>query len=547
MAQDLYDAVIVGGGPAGLTAALYLARARYRVVVVEKDSFGGQIQITDEVVNYPGVFSTTGKELTETMRKQAEAFGAEFLLAEATELDLTGDVKKVKTTKGELECLSVLLATGATPRSVGFAGEEEFKGHGVAYCATCDGEFFSGKEVFVIGGGFAAAEEAVFLTKYAKHVTMLVFTDDFTCAPAVAEPTKANEKIDILYNTEVLKVEGDSQLRSITWKNRQTGEETTYTAEAGDTFGVFVFVGYAPATELIANTAKIDKYGYVITDESNKTTADGLFAAGDVTIKPLRQVATAVGEAAQTATEMEKYIKAAQDKTGLAGVQPATRLPKEDKVEEKPVAKADSELFDEDMLAQLNAVFDRMANPVVLRVHTCQKLVSDELQGYMSELAKLSDKLTLELVDKTPEREAELPFVEVVRQDGTASGLEFHGVPGGHEFTSFVLGLYNVAGPGQPIDEADKTRIAALDEAIDIKLLVGLSCTMCPETVLSAQRIAADNSKVSAHVFDINHFADLKDKYNVMSVPCTVITKADGSETVSFGKKNLSQMLDLVG
>ena len=163
--KSLYDAVIIGGGPAGLTAALYLARARYRVLVVERETFGGQITITSEVVNYPGVLSASGAELTETMRRQAESFGAEFLLAEVTGLDLAGDVKRVSTSRGELSCLAVLLATGASPRRLGFAGEEEFRGRGVAYCATCDGEFFTGKRVFVVGGGFAAAEESVFLTK----------------------------------------------------------------------------------------------------------------------------------------------------------------------------------------------------------------------------------------------------------------------------------------------------------------------------------------------------------------------------------------------
>lgn len=167
--ENLYDVVVIGGGPAGLTAALYLARARYRVVVVEKEHFGGQITITSEVVNFPGVERASGAALTETMRKQAESFGAEFLLAEVTELDMTGDVKTVQTSRGELRCFGVLLATGAHPRTVGFRGEEHFRGRGVAYCATCDGEFFTGKDVFVVGGGFAAAEESVFLTKYARQ------------------------------------------------------------------------------------------------------------------------------------------------------------------------------------------------------------------------------------------------------------------------------------------------------------------------------------------------------------------------------------------
>ena len=172
--NNLYDVIVIGGGPAGLTAAVYLARAKYRTLVVEKESFGGQITITDEVVNYPGVRRATGKELTETMRAQAESFGAEFMLTEVESLDLSGDIKTVKTARGELKAFGVLLATGAHPRMIGFKGEEEFKGRGVAYCATCDGEFFTGKEVFVVGGGFAAAEEAVFLTKYARHVTILV-------------------------------------------------------------------------------------------------------------------------------------------------------------------------------------------------------------------------------------------------------------------------------------------------------------------------------------------------------------------------------------
>ena len=219
--KNLYDVVIVGGGPAGLTAALYLARAKYRVVVVEKEHFGGQITITHEVVNYPGVKQASGAELTETMQKQAESFGAEFLLAQVESLELSGDVKIVKTDRGELKCFGVLLATGAHPRMVGFAGEEEFRGRGVAYCATCDGEFFTGKEVFVVGGGFAAAEEAVFLTKYARHVTILVREEDFTCAKSVADTARNNEKITVLTNTEVVNVSGDTVLRAIRYCNNK--------------------------------------------------------------------------------------------------------------------------------------------------------------------------------------------------------------------------------------------------------------------------------------------------------------------------------------
>ena len=244
--KNMYDVVVIGGGPAGLTAALYLGRARYRVVVVEKEKFGGQITITHEVVNYPGVEKTSGEALTATMRKQAESFGAEFLLAEVEEIVTEGDIKVVKTTRGDLKTYGILLATGAHPRMIGFKGEEEFRGRGVAYCATCDGEFFTGKEVFVIGGGFAAAEEAVFLTKYAKHVNVLIRKDDFSCAAATAEAAKSHEKITVIPNTVVEEVYGDSALRGIRYKNVKTGEVTEYKAETGDHIGVFVFAGYQP-------------------------------------------------------------------------------------------------------------------------------------------------------------------------------------------------------------------------------------------------------------------------------------------------------------
>ena len=244
---NFYDVVVIGGGPAGLTAALYLARARYRVVVVEKDHFGGQITITSEVVNYPGVGRTSGTELTETMRKQAEGFGAEFLLAEVTGLELSGDIKTVRTGRGDLRCFGVLLATGAHPRMVGFQGEEQFRGRGVAYCATCDGEFFTGKDVFVVGGGFAAAEESVFLTKYARQVTILIRGDDFTCAQATADAARNHEKITVLTNTEVEEVSGDTSLRYLRYRNTKTGQVTKHHAADGETFGVFVFAGYEPA------------------------------------------------------------------------------------------------------------------------------------------------------------------------------------------------------------------------------------------------------------------------------------------------------------
>ena len=532
--ENLYDVVVIGGGPAGLTAALYLARARYRVIVVEKERFGGQITITSEVVNYPGVGSASGSALTETMRRQAEGFGAEFALAEVTGLELDGDIKTIHTTRGDMRCFGVLLATGAHPRQVGFQGESEFRGRGVAYCATCDGEFFTGKDVFVVGGGFAAAEESVFLTKYARHVTILIRGDDFTCAEATADAARKHEKITILTNTVVEEVAGEDALRYLRYRNTQTGEVTEY---RGEGFGVFVFAGYQPATDLIRGLAERNDQGYVITDRTQQTTAPGLYAAGDVCVKPLRQVVTAVGDGALAATELERLAAAMQAKTGLHPVPPVSRAPASGQT--APAPSADS-LFSADMLAQLQAVFDRMAAPLVLRLALDDTPLSAELQHYMEQLAAQTDKLSVET--GAPEEADHLPCVRVCRADGTWTGLAFHGVPGGHEFTSFVLGLYNAAGPGQPIDEENRAAAAAIHQPVALQVLVSLSCTMCPELVTAAQRLAAENTQVTAQVYDLNHFPDLRDQYHVMSVPCLVIN----GETVSFGKKNIRQLLDLL-
>ena len=534
--ENLYDVVVIGGGPAGLTAALYLARARYRVVVVEKDHFGGQITITSEVVNFPGVERTSGAALTESMRKQAESFGAEFLLAEVTGLDLTGDVKTVRTSRCDLKCFGVLLATGAHPRMVGFQGEEQFRGRGVAYCATCDGEFFTDKDVFVVGGDFAAAEESVFLTKYARHVTILIRGDGFTCAQATADAARNHEKITVLTNTVVEEVSGDTALRFIRYRNTKTGQVTKHHAADGEAFGVFVFAGYEPATELVQGLAELDEQGYILTDRSQKTTADGLYAAGDVCVKPLRQVVTAVGDGALAATELERLCAAMQARTGLRPQQPVSRAE-----EAAAPAEAGSTLFNGDMLSQLHTVFARMASPLILRLFLDETPLSAELRQYMDELAAQSGKLSVELGD--PASADHLPCVRVCRADGDWTGLAFHGVPGGHEFTSFVLGLYNAAGPGQALDEESRNAIHAIQKTMDLQVLVSLSCTMCPELVTAAQRIAAENPNITAQVYDLNHFPDLREKYQVMSVPCLVV---NSGEQVSFGKKSIRQLLELL-
>ena len=537
--ENLYDVVVVGGGPAGLTAALYLARAKYRVLVLEKEQFGGQISITHEVVNYPGIAKTSGKALTDTIQQQAESFGAEFQLAEATGFDLVGDIKTVHTSKGDYRCFGILLATGAHPRTVGFKGEEEHKGRGVAYCATCDGEFFTGKEIFVVGGGYAAAEESVFLTKFARHVTILVRKDDFSCAASVADQAKNHEKITVLTNTVMEEVSGENGLTYARYKNTATGEVAEYKSK--ETFGVFVFAGYAPATEMLKGIVELNEQGYIVTDASQKTSTDGVYAAGDVCIKPLRQVVTATGDGALAATELEKYVAAVHRKTGLRADAPAPRQGKSNDTVNAQKEAESGELFTEEMRQQLDTVFARMETPLLLKLRLDDRPVSAELEQFITALSVLSDKLTVTAAERTASSQ-DAPCVSICNADGTETGLAFHGVPSGHEFTSFVLGLYNAAGPGQALDEATREQIAAITNKTDMKILVTLSCTMCPDLVVAAQRIAAANPNVTAHVYDIRHFENLKDQYKVMSVPCLVVD----DKKVSFGKKNIGQVLDYI-
>ena len=539
--KNLYDVIVVGGGPAGLAAALYLARAKYRVLVLEKEQFGGQITITHEVVNYPGIAKTSGKALTDTMQKQAESFGAEFMLAEAIGFDLTEDIKTVHTNRGDYCCFGVLLATGAHPRTVGFKGEEEHKGRGVAYCATCDGEFFTGKEVFVVGGGYAAAEESVFLTKFARHVTILIRKDDFSCAASVADQVRTHQKITVLPHTVMEEVSGENGLTYARYKNTATGEVTEVKRTNGEDFGVFVFVGYAPATEMLKGTVELNEQGYIITDASQKTSADGVYAAGDVCIKPLRQVVTATSDGALAATELEKYVAAMQRKTGLRADAPITK-PSQTTVRVGAQEDGTSgELFTAEMRQQLDTVFARMESTLLLKLYLDGRAVSKELERFITALAELSAKLTVSVAEDN-ESIDNAPCVTVCRADGTETGLAFHGVPSGHEFTSFVLGMYNAAGPGQTIGSDIKKQIAAITNTVNMKILVTLSCTMCPDLVVAAQHIAAENTHIAAHVYDIRHFESLKERYKVMSVPCLVIN----DDEISFGKKNMEQILQLI-
>lgn len=537
--DKMYDVIIIGGGPAGLAAAIYMARAQYKTLVIEKEKIGGIITITSEVVNYPGILKTSGKELTEQMRLQAESFGVDFLIAEALTSSLEGDIKEIKTDKGTFKALGVIMAMGAVPRQIGFKGEEEYRGRGVAYCATCDGEFFTGLDVFVVGGGFAAAEEAIFLTRYAKHVTVLVRDGDFTCAGSIADDVKKHGKITVLYNTSLMEIGGEGMLKYAIYKNSQTEEIVRYET-MDSTFGVFVFAGYVPVGGPLLNGVETDCDGYLITDINQKTNLEGVYGAGDLCIKNLRQIVTAVADGATAATALEKHVSKLHSKINLPKFSFERKSVTSESVKQVSSAEiSDSDSFiSSEIKAQLTPVFSKFTRKIILKANLDNSAVSTELRNFLEELVPLSEFLEWEEVKETVE---DAPYIEFCSSNGKSLGFRFHGMPGGHEFNSFVVTLYNAAGPGQAIDEEELAKIKSLTGKKKLQIVISLSCTMCPDLVMVAGRLGLENPEVEVDIFDINLFANLREKYSIMSVPCTIY---DGK--VYFGKKNIAELLEII-
>lgn len=306
----IYDMIVLGAGPAGLTAGLYGGRGRRSVLIIEKGQDGGQIATTSELENYPGQLleGETGPSLVARMAEQAAKFGCERASDEIKAVDLAGEVKKLTGSKGEYLCKALIIATGAHPRLIGCKNEEEFRGRGVSYCATCDAAFFEGLQVYVVGGGDAAVEEALYLTKFARRVTIIHRRDELRAAKSIQEKAFANPNIDFMWDTVVESVGGEELLSRMTVKNTKTGEITTIEADAEDgIFGLFGFVGLLPDSDLFNGMINMEN-GYILTDEDMRTSLPGVFAAGDVRKKSLRQVITAAADGAIAAMQAEHYI-----------------------------------------------------------------------------------------------------------------------------------------------------------------------------------------------------------------------------------------------
>lgn len=308
--NKIYDVIILGGGPAGLSAGLYSARAKMSTLIIERGVHGGQIFNTSEIINYPGASVSSGPSLSDRMKEQAEEFGADFVTDEIIDIDINEEIKYLKGNQNIYQAKVLIVAAGSLPRTVDCKGEKEHVGQGVSYCATCDGGFYSGLEVFAIGGGDAAVEEAIFLTKFARKVTIVHRRDKLRAAKSIVDRAEANEKIHFMYNTVIEEIKGDGMVESVVFKNTQTEELTEYKADEKDGIvGVFVFIGYKPNSDLFKKAIKTDEMGYIITDEKMATSIKGVYAAGDIRVKPLRQVVTAVSDGAIAAVEAEKYIE----------------------------------------------------------------------------------------------------------------------------------------------------------------------------------------------------------------------------------------------
>jgi thioredoxin reductase (NADPH) len=301
---EVYDTIIIGGGPAGLSAALYASRAMLNTLVIEVGLYGGQMATTTEVDNYPGVAEgITGPELAMRMKEQAMGFGTKFIEDTVQEVSLLGKIKEVRGLEGKYLAKTVIIASGASPRLAGFKGEEDFRARGVSYCATCDGFFFRGKKVVVIGGGDSALQEAIFLTKFASQVTVIHRRDEFRASKSLVEKARKDEKIHFLLNSVVEEATGDEKIDTLRIRNVKENKLEEHHVD-----GCFVFVGLIPNSQMFKGILDMNENGQLITDVEMRTSIPGVFAAGDIREKSLRQVVTATADGAIAATNAETYI-----------------------------------------------------------------------------------------------------------------------------------------------------------------------------------------------------------------------------------------------
>jgi thioredoxin reductase (NADPH) len=541
--KKIYDTVIIGAGPAGLSAAIYAGRATMDTLVIEADQVGGQVTTTSVVWNYPAVEKIDGTALMNQMQQQAADFGVQIVHDQITGYELKGDTKVLHGQR-DYYARSVIIAAGAKPRELNFPGEKQFRGHGIAFCSTCDGELFTGMQIFVIGGGYAAAEEADYLTRYAKHVTVISREAAFTCAPLTAARALNNPKVDVKFNTEIVRVTGKDYLETAVFKNNQTGKEFSYQPDPNEqTFGIFIYVGTQPATAGLTAELDHDKRGYLKVNSALETNLPGVFAAGDIVVKPLRQIVTAASDGAVAATSAEHYVTALKQRLQIPverrdkpAAQPVGQTTKLAEATATPIAHQ-GKWFAAKLQQQLKSIFARLTKKVTLQVLSDDSQKSQELQSFVKEFCELDQHFDYQIQPAASD-ETFLPRLELLDQQLQPTGISFAGVPTGHELNSLVLAIYNLAGPGQEMDPALIARIKALP-ALKIKIGVALTCHFCPDVVAACQHMAVINPNISAEMLDLQLFPQLRQEKHIMSVPATMIA----DQPVIFGSQTAEQLV----
>ena len=544
---EKHQTIIIGGGPAGLTAAIYLKRAGYEVLVLEQEETGGQIRISNEVVNYPGIEKTDGETLSETMRRQAIAFGADIHREKVVSLSLTENIKVVQTDKNHYEAPVVVYAAGAIPRKLNFPGEKEFGGRGIAYCATCDGELFAGKPIFVVGGGYAAAEEALYLTRYSKPITMIVREPDFTCAKELADKVKHCPDVKIEYNTEISRVEGKNIVQRVVFHNSKSDTDWEY--ENQDAIGIFIFAGYLPQTDMIKNQVVCDKQGYIVTDDGCRTNIEGVYGAGDVCQKRLRQLVTATADGAMAAeTIAADYPLEQMPKVEISHKEkedphtgPGTNVTPDHQNVHEGALRPDS-VFHE-IYPQIKEVEKRFETVPQCRVFLSRSEVSGNVKKFMEEFETVMPGVSVSYEEMSGKETDYVPCISISSKDGKRRGMYFHGTPGGHEFSTFLSALYQAAGPGKPLMGNILNQVRSIVTPVRLDVGVTLGCNQCPELASSAMTIGAYSPMVEVHLINVAEFPEFKEKHQVFSVPFLLVNEKHSY----FGKKNTEQLMEIIG
>lgn len=535
----IYDVIVIGGGPAGLTSGIYGGRSKLDVLMIEKDNLGGQISLTDEVVNYPGMKKISGSELMKAMREQAKSFGVSFVQTEVIEVNFSQDIKKIITQSGVYEGRSVIIASGLVHKKLNFKGEEEYRGKGISYCATCDGEFFVDRDIFVIGAGFAACQEALFLTRYGKKIHIIAREPEFTCARSIADKVLTNPKIEVSFNSEVLEVSGDSLARKIKTKNNITGEVVEYSSEDGENIGVFVFVGQEPKTALYKGKIDLDDDGYILTDTRMRTNLDMIYAVGDIRQKYLRQLVTAVADGAIAISDVEKCLYDYKIKNNSN-----VEIKKEVQIEEKPQG-----VFSEEMLNLIKETTNKFKEEIELvLVKSEDDEKNKKILEVSEELGKISNKIKFKIYEANDEYLKDkislvrLPALYLLDKDGKYARIKYSTIPIEHELESFLQAMNNIVGEEEKVRENLLERINKLDKKINVKIGVSLKCTRCPQTVRATQVIVSKNKNIDLEVIDVITHKEFKTKYDIVGVPAIVVN----DKNLYFGQMNLEEMIEIL-